>query len=95
MKKYDVIAFDLDGTLSDPAAGLIQGFEKLFHNIQQNRNSTKVSKFTFVELRWSSEKPVWGIFTPLCRLEEGCSHKLYTIVEVAVVAECVVDSLLQ
>ena len=26
MKKYDVIAFDLDGTLSDPENGLIEGF---------------------------------------------------------------------
>lgn len=26
MKKYDVIAFDLDGTLSDPEQGLVDGF---------------------------------------------------------------------
>ena len=26
MKKYDVIAFDLDGTLTDPENGLIEGF---------------------------------------------------------------------
>ena len=26
MKKYDVIAFDLDGTLTDPEAGLVEGF---------------------------------------------------------------------
>ena len=30
MKKYDVIAFDLDGTLSDPARGLIKGFVYCF-----------------------------------------------------------------
>ena len=33
MKKYDVIAFDLDGTLSDPAAGLIQGFVYCFKKL--------------------------------------------------------------
>ena len=27
MKKYRVIAFDLDGTLTDPASGLIAGFK--------------------------------------------------------------------
>ena len=27
MKKYDVIAFDLDGTLTDPESGLIAGFK--------------------------------------------------------------------
>ena len=27
MKKYEIIAFDLDGTLSDPAEGLISSFE--------------------------------------------------------------------
>ena len=26
MKKYDYIAFDLDGTLSDPEHGLVEGF---------------------------------------------------------------------
>lgn len=30
MKKYDVIAFDLDGTLTDPERGLISGFEYTF-----------------------------------------------------------------
>ena len=33
MKKYDVIAFDLDGTLSDPARGLIQGFVYCFKKL--------------------------------------------------------------
>lgn len=30
MKKYDVIAFDLDGTLSDPKEGLVSGFVYAF-----------------------------------------------------------------
>ena len=33
MKKYDVLAFDLDGTLSDPAHGLIQGFIYCFKKL--------------------------------------------------------------
>ena len=33
MKKYDVIAFDLDGTLTDPAKGLIQGFVYCFKKL--------------------------------------------------------------
>ena len=33
MKKYEVIAFDLDGTLSDPAKGLIQGFVYCFKKL--------------------------------------------------------------
>lgn len=33
IKKYDVIAFDLDGTLSDPARGLIQGFVYCFKKL--------------------------------------------------------------
>ncbi len=33
MKKYEVIAFDLDGTLSDPARGLIQGFVYCFKKL--------------------------------------------------------------
>ena len=33
MKKYDIIAFDLDGTLSDPARGLIQGFVYCFKKL--------------------------------------------------------------
>lgn len=33
MKKYRVIAFDLDGTLSDPARGLIQGFVYCFKKL--------------------------------------------------------------
>ena len=33
LKKYDVIAFDLDGTLSDPARGLIQGFVYCFKKL--------------------------------------------------------------
>ena len=30
MKKYDIIAFDLDGTLSDPKEGLVSGFVYAF-----------------------------------------------------------------
>lgn len=33
LKKYDVIAFDLDGTLSDPAQGLIRGFVYCFKKL--------------------------------------------------------------
>ena len=33
IKKYDVVAFDLDGTLSDPARGLIQGFVYCFKKL--------------------------------------------------------------
>ncbi len=33
MKKYDIIAFDLDGTLSDPSHGLIQGFVYCFKKL--------------------------------------------------------------
>lgn len=33
MKRYSVIAFDLDGTLSDPARGLIQGFVYCFKKL--------------------------------------------------------------
>lgn len=33
MKKYDVIAFDLDGTLSDPARGLVEGFVYAFRKM--------------------------------------------------------------
>ena len=33
MSKYEVIAFDLDGTLSDPARGLIQGFVYCFKKL--------------------------------------------------------------
>ncbi len=33
MGKYDVIAFDLDGTLSDPSHGLIQGFVYCFKKL--------------------------------------------------------------
>ena len=33
MKEYNVIAFDLDGTLSDPAHGLIQGFIYCFKKL--------------------------------------------------------------
>lgn len=33
MKKYDVIAFDLDGTLTDPARGLILGFVYCFKKL--------------------------------------------------------------
>ena len=32
-KQYEVIAFDLDGTLSDPAKGLIQGFVYCFRKL--------------------------------------------------------------
>ena len=33
MKKYDIIAFDLDGTLSDPAKGLLEGFVYCFKKL--------------------------------------------------------------
>ncbi len=33
MKKYDIVAFDLDGTLSDPAAGLVEGFVYAFRKL--------------------------------------------------------------
>ena len=33
MTKYDVIAFDLDGTLSDPAQGLLDGFVYAFKKL--------------------------------------------------------------
>ena len=33
MKKYDVVAFDLDGTLTDPANGLIQGYIYAFRKL--------------------------------------------------------------
>lgn len=33
MKNYDVIAFDLDGTLSDPANGLVDGFVYAFRKM--------------------------------------------------------------
>ena len=33
MRNYEVIAFDLDGTLSDPARGLIQGFVYCFKKL--------------------------------------------------------------
>ena len=32
-KNYDIIAFDLDGTLSDPAAGLVEGFVYAFRKM--------------------------------------------------------------
>lgn len=32
-KKYDIIAFDLDGTLSDPAKGLVDGFVYAFRKM--------------------------------------------------------------
>lgn len=41
MKKYDVIAFDLDGTLSDPAHGLIQGFVYCFKKLGIRYESEK------------------------------------------------------
>ena len=44
IKKYDVIAFDLDGTLSDPARGLIQGFVYCFKKLglpYENGEGTK------------------------------------------------------
>ena len=33
MKKYDIVAFDLDGTLSDPARGLVEGFVYAFRKL--------------------------------------------------------------
>ena len=35
MKDYDVIAFDLDGTLSDPERGLVDGFIYAFKTLEQ------------------------------------------------------------
>lgn len=35
-KKYDLIAFDLDGTLTDPALGLTTGFEYAFRKLGIN-----------------------------------------------------------
>lgn len=32
-KRYDVVAFDLDGTLSDPAKGLVEGFVYAFRKM--------------------------------------------------------------
>lgn len=34
MKKYSVIAFDLDGTLTDPAEGLVSGFVYAFRKLK-------------------------------------------------------------
>ncbi len=34
MKKYSIIAFDLDGTLSDPSEGLLNGFEYAFKKLK-------------------------------------------------------------
>ena len=34
MKKYDIIAFDLDGTLTDPENGLVEGFIYAFKKFQ-------------------------------------------------------------
>ena len=36
MKEYDLIAFDLDGTLTDPSRGLIAGFEYAFRKLGIN-----------------------------------------------------------
>lgn len=33
MKKYDIVAFDLDGTLSDPSRGLVEGFVYAFRKM--------------------------------------------------------------
>ena len=33
MSKYEIIAFDLDGTLSDPAHGLVEGFVYAFKKL--------------------------------------------------------------
>ena len=33
MKKYDVIAFDLDGTLTNPERGLVSGFQYAFEKM--------------------------------------------------------------
>lgn len=33
MRKYDLVAFDLDGTLSDPALGLTTGFDYAFRKL--------------------------------------------------------------
>jgi phosphoglycolate phosphatase len=36
MKKYDIVAFDLDGTLTDPSHGLIEGFIYAFKKLGIN-----------------------------------------------------------
>lgn len=44
MKKYDVIAFDLDGTLSDPARGLVEGFVYAFRKMGVEYESREALK---------------------------------------------------
>ena len=44
MKKYDVIAFDLDGTLSDPARGLVEGYVYAFRKMGVEYESREALK---------------------------------------------------
>ena len=48
MKKYDCIAFDLDGTLSDPEHGLIEGFIYAFKKMGVTDYGTRESLRRFI-----------------------------------------------
>ena len=48
MKKYDYIAFDLDGTLSDPEHGLIEGFIYAFKKMGVTDYGTRESLRRFI-----------------------------------------------
>ena len=48
MKKYDVIAFDLDGTLSDPEQGLVDGFIYAFKKMGVENYGSRDSLRRFI-----------------------------------------------
>ena len=48
MKKYDYIAFDLDGTLSDPEHGLVEGFIYAFKKMGVKDYGTRESLRRFI-----------------------------------------------
>jgi len=48
MKKYDYIAFDLDGTLSDPEHGLVEGFIYAFKKMGVTGYGTRESLRRFI-----------------------------------------------
>ncbi len=48
MKKYDYIAFDLDGTLSDPEHGLVEGFIYAFRKMGVENYGTRDSLRRFI-----------------------------------------------
>lgn len=48
MKKYDYIAFDLDGTLSDPEHGLVEGFIYAFGKMGVENYGTRASLRRFI-----------------------------------------------